>query len=917
MSAARTAASVETRTTVVNRRHEAFDVYIGRGSDWGNPFKIGVDGTREQVIDKYRIWIQTQTHLMARLSELKGKRLGCYCAPEPCHGDVLVDLLEERARREVDPRTLGAKCDICPLRNQRPVLPQPASGKLKLVVVGEAPGRMEEQHGIPFIGPSGRLLDSTLRENKLHRDEAHVTNTILCRPEAETDILPAQACCSRRLFRELKQLDAAVPIVALGGQAARALLGVRSILRSRGFIWQVPNIDAKAIAAAKKAREKARFARKPDTVANNTLKIARQRIAGRTVFPTLHPAFILRSEIWRPVFDVDMARVAKFVRGKNSIELEDEAPFTIAGSTRELRQALDKLKGDLTIDIETDGPDPLTARMICCGIGTPEHTVIAYPWKKKMAKVLTRALRGVKLIGHNVITFDCLALRRYDVHFTDDQVEDTMVAHHAFASHLPKSLAHVGSVFCDVSPWKQKAKGEGKSEKGLPHLLSPEDLTTYNAADVRVTALSWVRIQPDLLEEMRVYEITKKVARLCAKMREAGFPFDSGRARELSRILQARKTNLLWEMRDLVGDANFSPRKAFDIRNVLFRQLGVPLIYPTKSGLPATSRMVLEQLRSGKDKAGLLSDLILRWRDADKTKGTYLGVSVANDGRVHGDWRIGPQTGRLACRIMTLPRYVKDRKTNEVDATDRVRECYIAAPGYVLVYFDLSQAEMRFAANLANDRVFIENCKGDVHAGNARVLFPEAAKKGWLDGKEAKEGKGKVFRDIAKNVGFAITYLAEWETAYIYLTSHGFAVSPGDVRDMLDRLHIAYEVYFDYVKRNVAFVQKNGYLRTAQHGRIRWFGSFPKPTEVANYPVQGGIADMMNDRLIRLDGMLPPTCRIIAQIHDAAIIHTPVARVDEVKGMVREVYDPPVELPDRDPFLVPIDLKVAERWSEL
>jgi hypothetical protein len=83
-------------TTVVNKYKDFWDVYIGRGSKWGNPFVIGKDGDREEVIEKYKTWIQTQPHLMASLHELKDKKLGCFCRPwHHCHGDVLVELVEK------------------------------------------------------------------------------------------------------------------------------------------------------------------------------------------------------------------------------------------------------------------------------------------------------------------------------------------------------------------------------------------------------------------------------------------------------------------------------------------------------------------------------------------------------------------------------------------------------------------------------------------------------------------------------------------------------------------------------------------------------------------------------------------------------------------------------------------------------
>jgi hypothetical protein len=79
---------------VVNLRSEKYDVYIGRGGKWGNPFRIGADGTRDDVIIAYAKWVVNQPSLMAALPELKGKVLGCYCKPAACHGDVLVKLVE-------------------------------------------------------------------------------------------------------------------------------------------------------------------------------------------------------------------------------------------------------------------------------------------------------------------------------------------------------------------------------------------------------------------------------------------------------------------------------------------------------------------------------------------------------------------------------------------------------------------------------------------------------------------------------------------------------------------------------------------------------------------------------------------------------------------------------------------------------
>ena len=81
-------------TKVVHCKKADYDIYIGRPSKWGNPFQIGVDGDRAEVIEKYRQWIRTQPDLMAQVMWLKGLTLGCWCAPLPCHGDVLAELAD-------------------------------------------------------------------------------------------------------------------------------------------------------------------------------------------------------------------------------------------------------------------------------------------------------------------------------------------------------------------------------------------------------------------------------------------------------------------------------------------------------------------------------------------------------------------------------------------------------------------------------------------------------------------------------------------------------------------------------------------------------------------------------------------------------------------------------------------------------
>ena len=83
---------------VVHHLKEPYDVLIDRTSKWGNPFKRGPDGTRSEVIEKFRQWAKSNKEFLESLDELDGKVLGCWCSPKPCHGDVILELIEQRKK---------------------------------------------------------------------------------------------------------------------------------------------------------------------------------------------------------------------------------------------------------------------------------------------------------------------------------------------------------------------------------------------------------------------------------------------------------------------------------------------------------------------------------------------------------------------------------------------------------------------------------------------------------------------------------------------------------------------------------------------------------------------------------------------------------------------------------------------------
>ena len=545
----------------------------------------------------------------------------------------------------------GARCDICPLRGNPVVPPKASHLPAKAVFVGEAPGRKEEVFGEPFIGRTGVFLKGLMREVDIDIREIALTNAALCRSEIDKENEEAAVCCAPRLLRELAKFDPKIAIVTFGKTSTLSVLGVRSILNARGFVWTAREIDA--LAAWREAKKaKTRGAPKwKELWLKAQIYEGRAMLAGRTVLPTVHPAFVLRSDTWRPILHIDLDRIGRWIRGELTYErLIDRGPYVVVTKPADVKRELAKLKPVISADIETgasadgknDGADPNRNKILCIGISDFKHTLVIWPWRPKVHGPILRAFfkgKRVRTISmHNGYNFDQIVLDRYDVPFEEieEKLEDTLIAHHTFASHMPQRLSHVASVFLDVGPWKITFKRgkDGASEKGLPpEKLPPEDLCKYNAADARIQAGVWLAQQNDLADELMVYEVDKENARLCRGMIIDGIGVDLDRREQLRTAIIAKEEELLEKMRAILKRKNFHPMQLAEVRRALFTTLRAPITAadPTESGLPSTSAKTLERLKENPTRAGRFADLLLQWRGAVKIRGTYIDSQVLDE----------------------------------------------------------------------------------------------------------------------------------------------------------------------------------------------------------------------------------------------------------------------------------------------
>ena len=166
-----------------------------------------------------------------------------------------------------------AACTACPLhRHRTQVVPGEGAAPASLMLIGEGPGRQEDEEGRPFVGAAGQLLDRMLAAIHCDRANVYIANVVKCRPPDNRTPTDEEAlCCAPLLSRQIALVDPSV-IVTLGATATRMLLGADArITRVRGqWHW----------------------------------------LGERAVMPTFHPAFLLRDPRQKRFAWEDLQQVA-------------------------------------------------------------------------------------------------------------------------------------------------------------------------------------------------------------------------------------------------------------------------------------------------------------------------------------------------------------------------------------------------------------------------------------------------------------------------------------------------------------------------------------------------------------------------------------------------------------------------------
>jgi DNA polymerase I-like protein with 3'-5' exonuclease and polymerase domains/uracil-DNA glycosylase len=563
-----------------------------------------------------------------------------------------------------DPSAHGALCDQCFLRDKRegdPVPPEWHQGA-GAIIVAEAPGETEVQHGRPLCGASGTETMAALEVQGLSRNHFHWTQAVVCRPPSnDMDLLlhkmqrenaerkkangqrgqegalplypTPQQCCRPRLIKELEaatyQLQGAdgsparqINVIAMGkyawnsiAQAGDSIGSVRGgpaegWLDKNGAWWKTkwPALDAR----------------------DATFLPVHLR-----VMPVHHAAFVLRSPKWRPAFRGDFGRAFRWWRGALSWKVPQ---IHFNPDPAQLRAFLGRGEAYFGVDFETDSKEPLTAQIRCLGICTAsgDEAVVVhflgidgqthfYP-EEQQAEVEEickefLASERVRKVGHNFNYYDRLvAEARWGIR--PQNVIDTILGARLADSEMPKSLAYVASVYTDAPSWK-------KDKKALT-AQTDEELGTYCVGDVAgdVRSLPGMAQAVERNGQMHLWNFFAKNQAVAAGMHRVGMFVDEAKRQEWDRKLAEEARVWLRRCQVLSSVPSLNPNSTPQLRDLLFNRWALPAEDFTKLGDPSTGDEVLRKML--KEHSGLnreqkwLVKSIRKFRRASKSRGTFI-----------------------------------------------------------------------------------------------------------------------------------------------------------------------------------------------------------------------------------------------------------------------------------------------------
>lgn len=798
----------------------------------------------------------------------------------------------------------------------------------KLMLVGEAPGREEEQQLRPFVGSSGQLLDSMLMECGVRRDEVYITNVVKVRPP-DNDIKKLYLLgksiddYTPQLWEEVRQINPNC-IIAFGNTALTALTGNRGIEKWRGSILTAQSGYPKVI-------------------------------------PTLHPASLLHAEAdgkmrsWKDLITIkwDIQRALRESKSRDlNLPYRD---LKVARSSLDVYRFFNEYRHSdkVSVDIETYKTIP-----ICVGFAFNKFQALSVPLFNiqspqnskgivrhevvNMWQMVAELLRNPKIrkIGQN-FKFDEGQLDRCLNGTFDTKLKvrgfwfDTMLAFRVLYSEMPGSLQYIASVMTDEPYYKD----EGKEYN--PHKDPLDRLLLYNAKDAVVTYEIFEKELEELRERnLEEFFFTRQMPlhQFYSELERRGIRRDAEVAKRLEAKYTEQAKDLEVQLEEMTGiSCNVQSPK--QVSALLFGQLGLP----ARKG---TDEKTLDALARNATKDPLKVQVIrniLQTRKVKKTIGTYVKAKPHPDGRLRTGYRIILETGRTSTSVLKPPVTTEpygvafQTITKHSEVGEDLREMYIPDPGYSFIEPDLSQAEARVVASLARDwhllkmfdygvdihrvtAAWIDDIPIDLEEFfNCRLVYESRVLADTINCKlkkmisEISRQLGKKFRhaghyDMGKREASLQAQVSEWKAGKI-----------------LDKFHQSNpNIRLVFHKEIIEHLQSDNRVLTNPFGRQRQFfnrwGDELFKEAYAQIP-QSTVSDHLKFAMLRISERAP-NLQILQESHDSFLAQAKTDEVEPLLQIIKEELEVPIDMSQcslpRDPIVIPCEIKVGDKnWREM
>jgi DNA polymerase-1 len=508
--------------------------------------------------------------------------------------------------------------------------------------------------------------------------------------------------------------------------------------------------------------------------------------------------------------------------------------------------------------------------------------------------------------------YDMAVLSRYGIEV--GPIDDTMLISFTLEGGLHKShgMDELSKRLLDHEPISFKTvAGAGKAQKSFKH-VELTSATCYAAEDADVTLRLYEHLKPRLAEEklLTVYEtVERPMPKILVDMELAGIKVDPDRLRVLSNDFSVRMGELELEAHRVAGRP-FNLGSPKQIGDILFTEMGLASGKKTGTGAMSTDASMLEDLAA---QGHELPRILLDWRQLSKLKGTYTDNLVAaidpRTNRVHTSYSLAAATtGRLASsdpNLQNIPIRTEEGR--------KIRKCFIADEGKVLISADYSQIELRLLAHIGDipqlKKAFADGL--DIHAMTASEMFGVPV-----------EGMPADTRRRAKAINFGIVYgisafgLANQlsiprEEAGAYIKTY-FERFPG-IRTYMDRMQQQ--------------VRTQGFVTTIFGRKVHIPAAQGKsPAERAfgdraaiNAPIQGAAADVMRRAMIRMPDALRAeglTAKMLLQVHDELVFEAPEAEADAVIAVAKRIMERAAEPALQISVPLVVEARAAANWDD-